>query len=93
MGRAKTGQIGKVVTFSRCPECMLSVQMIRLYNKSQTGRPKSGRISKVVRLSGWSDSKVPLYLNAGEDRGNRKNVGHFQSINAKAGVRGTPHPF
>ncbi len=30
--------------------------------KSQTGRSKSGPISKVVRLSGCLHSKVPLYI-------------------------------
>ncbi len=32
-----------------------------IYKKSQTGLSKSGPITKVVRLSEWSHSKVPLY--------------------------------
>ncbi len=36
--------------------------MIKLYKKTITGRSKTGLISKVVRLSGWSHSKVPLYF-------------------------------
>ncbi len=34
----------------------------QIYKKSQTGRTKSGPFSKVVRLSAWSHSKVPLYM-------------------------------
>ncbi len=32
-----------------------------LYKKTKMGRSKIGLISKVVRLPGWSHSKVPLY--------------------------------
>ena len=59
-GTVKNGQIGKLVTLSRWPEWMLSLTAGQLYKKSQTGWSKSGPISKVVRLSGWSHSKVPL---------------------------------
>ncbi len=104
LGRAKTGQISKVVTLSRCCGCILwsRWQMIvwqrfcepcqtkncKLvssiivfarhcwplgpfieYKQTKMGQSKSGLISKVVWLSGWSHSKVPLYLlSGGKDR-------------------------
>ena len=47
--------LGQAKGWSLCQGCQNECK------KTEAGRQKSGLISKVVRLSGWSHSKVPLY--------------------------------
>ena len=58
------GNLGrqKLVRLVRWPLCQggLNDKTKDKTKKCQMGRPKGGPISKVVRLSGWSHSKVPL---------------------------------